>query len=223
MNKRQNKKMMKKICGIYKIEHIDTGKAYVGLSTDIFKRWKEHGNFFEEKDKWSVIKKALHKHSLENFNFTILEECSKEALNDREIYWIKELNTQAPNGYNMTPGGRGNKSLGENKKTKVVLNDITYDSIQDASDKNNISYQNLLSYFTRECRWPYGLYGFYLNKKNPDSKDYITKKIVVLNGITYKSSAEAMREQNWPFTKQHFNMCLKERNSWPSGYIGYYK
>ena len=30
-----------------------------------------------------------------------------ETLYDREIYWIKKLNTKSPNGYNLHDGGRG--------------------------------------------------------------------------------------------------------------------
>jgi hypothetical protein len=30
----------------------------------------------------------------------------KEHLDDREIYWIKELNSLAPDGYNCNTGGQ---------------------------------------------------------------------------------------------------------------------
>ena len=188
----------KPTCGIYKIHHKDTGKSYVGLSVDIFRRWKEHSNFWEAKNKWSAIKHALNKHGLENFTFTILEECSKEELNDREIHWIKELNTQAPNGYNLTAGGgspppsekgRGagrkasdeqkvavskgmkeanikrsdetKRKMGKAKEKACVINDVEYQSVNDAIDALGFKQQNLSRYLKGDRKWPAGYNGYY--------------------------------------------------------------
>lgn len=35
---------MKRICGIYLIENLETHQKYVGQSIDIYSRWKEHMN-----------------------------------------------------------------------------------------------------------------------------------------------------------------------------------
>ena len=43
---------------------------------------------------------------IENFELIVLEECSVEALDDRERYWIQELNSLVPNGYNILIGGQ---------------------------------------------------------------------------------------------------------------------
>lgn len=40
-----------------------------------------------------------------NFDFEVLEECNKDELNDKEIYYIDFYNTLYPNGYNKTKGG----------------------------------------------------------------------------------------------------------------------
>lgn len=44
------------------------------------------------------------KYGPENFVFEKIEDLC-EDYNDKEKFWIKELNTLAPNGYNMTEGG----------------------------------------------------------------------------------------------------------------------
>lgn len=51
---------------------------------------------------------ATDKYSIENFIIKELE-CVKDdsLLLDREIYWIKELNTYGSNGYNVSKGGDG--------------------------------------------------------------------------------------------------------------------
>lgn len=85
---------------IYKITNILNGKAYIGQTINFKDRKKNH---LQAKDKYS-IHKAIQKYGKDNFLWEILEECQKEDLNDREIFWIKYYDTYY-NGYNETKGG----------------------------------------------------------------------------------------------------------------------
>ena len=93
---------------IYVIENQINHKKYVGQTTDPYKRWKKH-KANDIKNDNLVIGKAFLKYGIENFTFTIIEECDKSLMSEREMYWIKELNTfigdENSNGYNMTRGG----------------------------------------------------------------------------------------------------------------------
>ena len=51
------------------------------------------------------IDAAINLYGWENFTVEIIETCPVEFLNEREMFWIRELNTKAPNGYNLTDGG----------------------------------------------------------------------------------------------------------------------
>lgn len=57
----------------------------------------------------SRLRKALKKYGISNFRCRILEECdSREALNEREVYWISYYKSTNPKiGYNITNGGGG--------------------------------------------------------------------------------------------------------------------
>ena len=55
----------------------------------------------------------------ENFTFEIIEECSKEELNEKEIYWIAFYNTYQGFGYNQNSGG-GNSEQCINKTKKKI-------------------------------------------------------------------------------------------------------
>lgn len=93
---------------IYVIENQVNHKKYVGQSIDPIKRWRIHKND-DVKNPNLIIGKAFLKYGIENFTMTIIEECEDCNMSEREIYWIKELNTfiKDPNshGYNMTRGG----------------------------------------------------------------------------------------------------------------------
>ena len=96
--------------GIYKIVNKANNKIYVGQSIDIEERWKQHQwKAFNSNELAynSAIHSAFRKYGLENFYYEVIEECLPEELNEREIYWIEQLQSVVPNGYNILSGGQG--------------------------------------------------------------------------------------------------------------------
>lgn len=75
---------------------------YIGQSRHVKRRWREHikGN------EGSVISKAIQKYGKENFEFNVIERCSRDEAFDKEEYYIKKYGT-FKEGYNMTTGGDG--------------------------------------------------------------------------------------------------------------------
>ena len=77
-------------CGIYKITNKINGHMYIGLSTNIEKRFQDHRNkainSFKKEDKDKVLYKAMRKYGVDNFNYEIIKECSVDLLKEREIY-----------------------------------------------------------------------------------------------------------------------------------------
>ena len=94
--------------GIYKITNKINGKAYIGKSSDIEKRWQYHlNNYTSNREYNKTLYRAFRKYGINNFSFEVLEELSDkydEQSNEREQYWIKYYNT-FDFGYNMTEGG----------------------------------------------------------------------------------------------------------------------
>jgi group I intron endonuclease len=93
-------------CCIYIIENCVTNKQYVGQTKGILKtRIANHIRDFKNHKYNSLLYLSIKKHALENFTVRLLEACEEGELNEKEKYWIKELNTIAPYGYNLTSGG----------------------------------------------------------------------------------------------------------------------
>lgn len=79
-----------KICGIYRIT-TPNGSEYVGSSVNIYSRWAQHrGGMRSGKHRSPRLQSAWNKHG-KLLAFSILEECERDALNQREQYWIDAL------------------------------------------------------------------------------------------------------------------------------------
>ena len=97
----------KNICGIYKITNLNTEQCYIGQSVNIAERWKQHCKcgLGIEASATNILYNSMQKDGVWNFTFELLEQCSKELLNEKEKFWIQMY--QSNNfGYNATKGNR---------------------------------------------------------------------------------------------------------------------
>lgn len=131
--------------GIYGFQNLITNKWYIGQSIHIEARRQQHLSESLHRKNNNKFHNTINKYGIDNFNFVILEECSPEQLNEREIYWINYYNSFV-DGYNSTPGGQ----------EKYYNPQLIYDawdqglSIKQISEKLNIGtsciYYNLQDY-----------------------------------------------------------------------------
>lgn len=106
-----------KLIGIYKITS-PTGKIYIGQSVNINKRWKIHRGMYRLEQNYTKLKRSFIKYGLENHQFEIIEECSLEQLNEREMYWGQYYNVLGKNGLNLILGNQKGK-MSEETKQKI--------------------------------------------------------------------------------------------------------
>ena len=98
--------------GVYKITNKINGKSYIGQSVDIKRRWAEHkARAFDPNNNCydKPLYNSFRKHGIENFEFTVLEECSVDQINDLETFYIQQYNALVPNGYNLEAGAPDSK------------------------------------------------------------------------------------------------------------------
>lgn len=89
---------------IYKTTNTLNGKIYIGLSS---KQVEESEDYLGS---GVILNQAINKYGKEHFTKEILERDIEnyDLLIEREIYWIKELESKVEHGnYNMTDGGQG--------------------------------------------------------------------------------------------------------------------
>ena len=206
------------ITGIYLIRNKVNNKVYIGQSIDIKRRIKEHIRSAQpekyskksKRDSNTPIHRAMQKYGIDNFEIQILEKCSKEKLNEREIYWIQIFNTTDNNiGYNLTTGGQNNFALKGEEHSQAKLTQSEVNEIIKLLKSNNLSIleiaqqfsvsKSTISMINTGKTWKNDALSYPLKKVNDSSKgeknpqSHFSEKEVMLirkmysEGITYKN------------------------------------
>ena len=151
---------------VYKITNTITQDEYIGKSKEIKRRWNRHKQLART-DGQTYLYRAMRKYGINNFKLSIIEECSPDILNEREMYWIKERQPL----YNMTEGGDGgNTADSPNYKSAIKL------------------------YHANKLPESYATYGMLGKKQSQKQKDAISKRNscrVVVHGVEYSSVKKA--------------------------------
>lgn len=115
--------MKEQICGIYMIHNKINNKIYTGQAIDIYERWNEHiRDLRGRRHPNNHLQRAWNLYGERNFEFSIIEECPEDKLNEREIYWIAKYDSYH-NGYNQTLGGGGTRGYKHSDKTKQKMSE----------------------------------------------------------------------------------------------------
>jgi group I intron endonuclease len=117
-------------CEIYKIINLSNNKIYVGQAVSHIlnhKRYRPYGHegrfrchiseaFSTKKNQSHYLNNAIRKYGVTNFVVELIEYCEISNADERETYYIKELNSLFPNGYNLKNGGSVFTHSDESKK-----------------------------------------------------------------------------------------------------------
>lgn len=167
---------------IYKITNKKTKKIYIGQTNKSPEdRLNEH-IMNAENGKMFHLSKAIRKYGKENFIIeTIDYALNKNDINEKEIYWIKEL--KANNrlyGYNMTAGGEGGNTY--LCKTEEEMNEIKQKISKKLKGKLNGNHSSVYMKNIQTGE-------IILFESGNECGDYLTKEFGTLNGRIYFKGA----------------------------------
>lgn len=133
--------------GIYKIENLVNHKVYIGKSTHIKQRFQEHfSELNKNKHKNKYLQSSWNKYGVNNFSFEIIEECSKELLNEKEKIWIEHYGgANSKQTYNYTFGGDGGNWNDEMKMKASIRQKGKVNNGLRNYDRTNPEYRKHLS------------------------------------------------------------------------------
>lgn len=195
------------------IENLTNHKKYIGKAENIAIRWSDHKRLANYKTLTEYnypLYKAFRKYGIDNFKFSVIEECNSEILSERERYWIAYYETFGPKGYNQTPGGDGCPKILHSKAIELYNSGKTVKEIADYFGVTELTtiealHSHGLAYMSQEDR----------NKlQNPREVQQFDLEGNYLK--TYYSAGEAARTlkgKNW-----NSNQILKACNEHTTAY-----
>lgn len=97
----------KTVCGIYKITSTISLKSYIGQSVNITERLKQHikCGLGIDAPVTNKLYNLMQEEGIYNFTFEILQQCSRDKLNERESFWIQTFQSDKF-GVNGTGGNK---------------------------------------------------------------------------------------------------------------------
>jgi hypothetical protein len=101
---------------IYLVEHVPTGRQYVGLTVvSHIKRWRQHNEQARARHIKSLesLHAAIRVYGEDEFSIRVIDRgTTKLDLERKERHWIARLDTLVPKGFNISPGGGSGGAMG---------------------------------------------------------------------------------------------------------------
>ena len=153
---------------VYLLTNTITQKRYIGKTgAGLNRRWTVH-KYNAKSGVESHLYRSLRKHGAAAFQVELLEyDISKEEINQRECYWIEQLQPE----YNMTKGGEGGDTSSSPRFKK-----------------------SMRDYHANKPREEYATYGFKGKKTSERAKKLLAEaqyKPCIVKGVEFKSRQEA--------------------------------
>ena len=188
---------------IYQIKNSETGKCYIGQTTDFKRRKREHLNELRKhKHSNLYLQNAFDKYGEDCFEFTILEECDKEQANEREIFWLNNFGGFASyDNYNLCQAG-GAKGISEETREKLRSKTVSEETRRKMSEAKKGIKLNL----TDEQRKRIGernRQNFSGRRHTEESKKKMSESL----------KASASRHSSWGMTGKHHSEETKKKIS----------
>lgn len=109
---------------IYSILNTINYKIYIGQTTSPKNRWVSHKCEANSKRLHYPIHKAIKKYGIENFQFSIIEVCDYNDVDNLEKFWIKKFNSRDSNmGYNLALGGNVSSGWHHSEESKRKISE----------------------------------------------------------------------------------------------------
>lgn len=95
------------------IRHRDSGKCYIGRSTDIRNRWNLHKRHTEQNRDRSPLHRAMRKYGYDAFDWVVLIKAPARLHVVLEDRFMRDMKTMVPAGYNVggAAGGQPSREL----------------------------------------------------------------------------------------------------------------
>lgn len=145
---------------VYKITNLVNNKCYIGITTNLEKRWASHKKAINYPYIKQPLYNAMRKYGISNFKFEVIVDNidDKNILGELERKYILEYNSHiSQSGYNLSWGGEHNQ-LDGNPRAILTVEDVIEIRTIYSLGKQSVSevwkeYSDKISYSAFEKIW----------------------------------------------------------------------
>lgn len=135
--------------GIYKITNKINGCIYVGSAVNITHRWECHiSDLNKNKHHSAHLQRAWLKYGASAFEFSVIEECGKDNLIEREQIFIDAL---APS-YNIAKKAGSNFGVSPSQETRNKISNSTSIRFSDQEERDHMASVNTGRRYSQEYK-----------------------------------------------------------------------
>ena len=182
---------------VYLATNTVNGMQYVGVTTrkKLSHRIGEHFKYAQRKNRNpDSFAAAIAQHGMDNIRFEVIAKpATLPELSEAEKFWIKKLNTLAPNGYNLNPGGVPLIPSHASRNRTFVVEGKEYFSLMSLAAEYDVDHHNLRHRLFRSVL-PWSLEQALGLEDPPEQEPVKFFKNLEVRGTVYKSQAEACRK-----------------------------
>lgn len=225
--------------GIYQIKNTVNGKIYIGSSSNLTQRKKDHfRKLRHNRHSNAHLQNAFNKYGEDNFVFEVIEYVEdKNKLISREQYYIDKHNV-VQEGYNLRPKAENNLGMSVSEETKKKLSEVSKGRRHTEEARRKMSEYRRSNPLVGEKNGMYGKHhteearrkmsisqkgknlGKHLTKegKRKISKAQSVRVLCVELNIIFPSIREANKYIGHPIKSSHISECCKGKVKRSGGY-----
>jgi group I intron endonuclease len=195
---------------VYKATNEDNGMQYVGVTVKKLnyranghKRDADRGRGSE-----NSLQNAIRVHGFSKITFEQIDEADNYSeLREKEMFWIKKLNTRWPNGYNLNKGGNLHGEI-KNKtyRHKFTIDGVTYEGMENLAKAFGLTKKTVESRLTSNLNWTLRQI---VGLDPAPVQVPVCAKEITYKGVTYPSKRHLVRALNPNMNTETFRHRLE--------------
>lgn len=195
---------------VYRATNEANGMSYVGVTVKKLK-YRANGHKRDAdrgRGSENSIQNAIRVHGFSKITFEQIDEADNYSeLREKEMFWIKKLNTRWPNGYNLNKGGNLHGEIKNRRyRHEFTIDGVTYEGMENLAKAFGLTKKTVESRLTSNLNWTLRQI---VGLDPAPVQVPVCAKEITYKGVTYPSKRHLVRALNPNMNTETFRHRLE--------------